>query len=871
MRSDGQEPQTPPEGTRDWRNLRKTASAAGRQPIVVAAGRRSSMAGADFKRDVLDHVIHTCARELRDAKAMDYYTALAHTVRDRLVHRWLATQRTHFERDVKRACYFSSEFLTGRSLGLCLMNMGIYDVAEALVAERGLDIGDVLESEGDPGLGNGGLGRLAACFMDSLATLELPAVGYGIRYDFGMFEQGIEDGRQIEHHDNWLQLGNPWELPRHEDAQRVRLYGRVDFRHDEKGRMRVDWVDTRTVIGLPYDSFIVGHRTDTVNTLRLWAARATRDFDLQFFNEGDYRRAVEEKIDTENISKVLYPNDQSEEGKALRLKQQYFFVACSIADIVRRYKRRHSTFDAFPEKVAIQLNDTHPSIAVAELMRVLIDDEQLDWDPAWSICERTFGYTNHTLLPEALERWPVTLFERLLPRHLMIIYEINHRFMRQVQTRWPGDADRMRRLSIIEEGARKQVRMAHLATVGSHSVNGVAALHTELIKSQLMPDFHQLWPERFNNKTNGVTPRRWVLYANPRLTRLITSRIGAEWIDRDLSHLAELSAFADDEALLDGLWQAKQDNKRDLCALVRRRTGVELPEDGLFVIQVKRIHEYKRQLLACLQIISQYLTLKRDPGADTPPRAYVFAGKAAPGYAMAKLHIKLLNDVAAVINGDPAVRGRIAMTFVPNYGVSLAQAIVPAADLSVQISTAGKEASGTSNMKFALNGALTIGTLDGANVEIRDAVGHENFFLFGLTTTDVAALWASGYDPRAYIARSPALQEALELIDSGFFSLGEPRRFKPIVDCLRGPDPFMVCADFDAYLSTEGRAAVAYRDRRDWSRRALRNIIGAARFSSDETIRRYATEIWGIKPEKTDLGSIDEAGDEEASAADETA
>jgi starch phosphorylase len=830
------------------------------RPIVVAAGKRASLQGADFKKAVLEHLIHTCAKEIRDASAMDLYYAFAHTVRDRLVHRWLATQRTHLERDVKRACYFSSEFLTGRSLGLCLMNLGLYEIAEGLAAERGFDLGAILEQEGDPGLGNGGLGRLAACFMDSLATLELPAVGYGIRYDFGMFEQGIEDGRQVERHDNWLQLGNPWELPRHEDAQKVRFYGRVEMRHDDSGRLVADWVDTRTVIGLPHDSFIVGHRTDTVNTLRLWAARATRDFDLQFFNEGDYRRAVEEKIDTENISKVLYPNDQSEEGKALRLKQQYFFVACSIADIVQRYKRRHPTFEAFPDKVAIQLNDTHPAIAVAELMRVFLDDEKLDWDYAWSLCERTFGYTNHTLMPEALERWPVKLFEKMLPRHLMLIYEINHRFMRQVQTRWPGDMDRMGRMSIFEEGdgKNKQVRMAHLATVGSHSINGVAALHTDLIKSHLMPDFHQLWPERFNNKTNGVTPRRWVLYANPRLTRLVTSRIGSEWIDRDLSQIKPLLEHADEPRLLEELWQVKQQNKRDLSALVQRRTGVELPPDAMVVIQIKRFHEYKRQLLACLQIVAHYMALKRNPGADSTPRAYIFAGKAAPGYAMAKLHIKLINDVAAVINADPEVRGRLAVVFLPNYGVSLAQALIPAADVSLQISTAGKEASGTSNMKFALNGALTVGTLDGANVEIREAVGPENFFLFGLTTPEVHALWAAGYDPRGFIARSAALGEVLDLISGGFFSLGEIDRFKPIMDNLRNHDPFLVCADFDAYVAAEARAAQAFRDPRDWSRRALFNIVGGARFSSDETVRRYANEIWHIQPEKTDLASIGE-------------
>ncbi len=794
----------------------------------------------------------------------DFYQAFAHTVRDRLVHRWLATQRTHIEQDAKRVCYLSSEFLTGRSLGLCLMNMGLYDAAETLATARGFDLHDILDCEGDPGLGNGGLGRLAACFMDSLATLELPAFGYGIRYDFGMFEQKIEGGRQVEQHDNWLHLGNAWELPRHEDAQTVRFGGRVEFHQDWDGVMRANWIDAKSVVGLPYDSFIVGHRTDTVNTLRLWAARATRDFDLQFFNEGDFRRAVEEKIDTENISKVLYPNDHSDEGKRLRLKQQYFFVACSIADIVKRFKARQG-FEAvarewvsFPDKVAIQLNDTHPAIAVAELMRVLIDEERLDWDTAWSITHRTLGYTNHTLMPEALEQWPVAMFEALLPRHLQIIYEINQRFLHEVQLRWPGDLGKLSELSIINEGGRRYVRMAHLATVGSHSVNGVAQLHTDLIKAHLMPGFHELWPERFNNKTNGVTPRRWILHANPRLTELVSSRIGSAWIDEpDLSRLHQLADHADDDKFLDALWRVKQQNKADVVALVESRTGVTLPASAMFVVQVKRIHEYKRQLLACLQIISHYLTLKREPDAPHTSRAYVFAGKAAPGYTMAKLHIRLLNDVAAVINADPAVRGRLAMAFVPNYGVTLAQTIIPSADVSLQISTAGKEASGTSNMKFALNGALTLGTLDGANVEIRDAVGHENFFLFGMTTDEVAAL-RPNYRPGDFIDASPALTQALELIESGFFSLGDRDRYKPILDSLRFHDPFMVCADFEAYVAAENRAANAYLAPRDWSRRALFNIMGGSRFSSDATIRQYANEIWGIRAVKTDLSLVND-------------
>jgi glycogen phosphorylase len=831
------------------------------RPLRKSTGAtRVGMDAAAFKRSLLDHLLYSCAKSLDEATPRDIYQALAHAVRDRLVHRWLCTQRTYEQRDAKRVYYLSSEFLVGRSLGLCLLNLGLYETAEALAAERGLDLEAVLDQEGDPGLGNGGLGRLAACFMDSLATLALPAVGYGIRYDFGIFEQRIEDGNQIELHDNWLSGGNPWELPRLEDAQIVRLGGRTEMRHDLDGRLRVDWVPARTILGVPYDSFIVGHKTDTVNTLRLWAARATRDFDLKYFNDGDFRRAVEEKIDSENISKVLYPNDQTEDGKALRLKQQYFFVACSVGDIVRRYKRVHRSFNLFPKRAAIQLNDTHPSIAIAELMRILVDEEGVEWDVAWSITEQTFGYTNHTLLPEALERWPVGLMEHLLPRHMQIIFEINQRFLRRVQTQWPGDLDRLGRMSIIEESSPKQVRMAHLATVGSHSTNGVAKLHTELMTRDLMGDFNQLWPERFNNKTNGVSPRRWVLYSNPRLTHLISSRLGNDWIDRDLRGLRAIEKLADDRPFLEALAAAKRANKRDLAVLVQRRTGIELPANAMYVVQVKRLHEYKRQLLACLQVIALYLKIKHQPELDIVPRAYLFAGKAAAGYAMAKLHIKLINDVAAVINNDPVVQGRLAVAFLPNYGVSLAQSIVPAADLSVQISTAGKEASGTSNMKFALNGALTIGTLDGANVEIRQEVGPENFFLFGLRADEVERLRASGYDPQSYIDRSPALAEALDLIESGFFSFGEPRRFRPILDSLRHTDPYMVCADFEDFMATEALAAEAYRDELDWSRRAVFNIAGASRFSSDETIRQYAHEIWGLQPVSVDLGLITPEG-----------
>jgi glycogen phosphorylase len=806
-----------------------------------------------FRKDLLDHLLYTCVKEGPDAGPVDLYRAMAHTVRDRLVQRWLSTQRTYVERDVKRVYYLSSEFLTGRSLGLCLVNLGLYGAAELLVGEMGYDLADVLEAEGDPGLGNGGLGRLAACFMDSLATLELPAVGYGIRYEFGIFEQRIEAGQQAEHTDNWLQYGNPWELPRHDRMQIVRMYGTTEMRRDASGRLVVDWVDTRAVVGIPYDSFIVGHETDNVNTLRLWSARASRDFDLYLFNEGDYLRAVEEKVEVENISKVLYPNDRTEHGKELRLKQQYFFVACSIADIISQFKLRHRDFHLLPERAAIQLNDTHPAIAVAELMRVLVDQENVDWDTAWDITQRCVAYTNHTLLPEALEKWSVGLMRKVLPRHLMIIHEINHRFMRQVSTHWPTEPSRMARMSIIEEGPVPHIRMAHLAVLGSHSVNGVARLHTELIKKDLLPDFFELFPERFNNKTNGVTPRRWLLYSNPALAQLLSDRLGPNWIDRDLALVSELARHAEDATLLDALTDIKRDNKKSLAALLLRMTGVSVDPNAMFIAQIKRIHEYKRQLLACLEVIAHYWHLKNGPPDETAtPRVYIFAGKAAAGYAIAKVHIRMLNDVAAVINGDPVTRDRLKLIFIPNYGVSLAQAIIPAIDVSLQISQAGKEASGTSNMKLALNGALTVGTLDGANVEIREAVGPENFFLFGNTVEEVKDLWRSGYDPGRYIARSPALAQALALLESGFFSLGDPERYAWVAQQLRRDDTYMVCADFDAYRASMGEAARVFQSPREWARRSLFNIVGGSTFSSDATIRAYAREIWDIVPVKAE-------------------
>jgi glycogen phosphorylase len=824
---------------------------------LAAPGARTGMDTPALRRALFDHLLYTCTKDINDATPADLYRALSHAVRDRLVHRWLATRNAYLsDGEVKLVCYLSSEFLIGRSLGLCLKNLGLEDNVSEILQEMGFDLETVLDCESDPGLGNGGLGRLAACFLDSLATLELPAMGYGIRYDYGIFKQLLKDGQQVEQRDDWLQDGSAREMPRYELSQIVNFGGRVETHTAPDGRVIVHWVETQQVIGLPYDIYVVGHQTDTVGTLRLWSARATRDFNLAVFNEGDFRRAVEQKIDSESISKVLYPNDSTDAGKLLRLQQQYFFVACSIADVIRRYKTRHATFDDLPHRIVIQLNDTHPSIAVAELMRVLVDIEGLEWDPAWELCQRTLAYTNHTLLPEALEKWPVRMFEKLLPRHLQIIYEINRRFLKIVHVRWPNDTERLQRMSLIEEGEDKQIRMAHLATVGSFSVNGVAKLHTELIKQDLLKDFYELWPGRFNNKTNGVTPRRWLLSANKPLTELITTRIGPDWMLRDFNQIRRLRDHVNDEPLLDSLWDVKRQNKLAVARLVKDRINVELDPNSMFVVQVKRIHEYKRQLLAILQVISLYIDIKRDPGLSVLPRTYIFSGKAAPGYQIAKQHIHLINDVADIINTDPTVAGRIRVAFVPNYSVSLAEVLIPGADLSVQISLAGKEASGTGNMKLTMNGALTIGTLDGANVEIRDEVGADNFFLFGLTAPEVNRLRTAGYHPNDFIEKSAPLREVVAVLERGFFSPNNPQRYAPIVHNLRHLDPFMVCVDFDAYVAAEAEAAKLYADKRTWSRKALLNIAGSARFSSDETVRQYAEEIWKIRSVPVDMSKF---------------
>ncbi len=813
-------------------------------PQVLVEDDRTGMHPVTLERAVLDHLYYTTMKDPPSATLLNVYEAVAHATRDRLVQRWIRTQRTYYEQRVKRVYYLSAEFLMGRALGSNLITLGIYDVARELLGAYGLELGDVLEEENDPGLGNGGLGRLAACFLDSMATLGIAGYGYGIRYEFGIFEQQIKSGWQVERGDAWLRYGNPWEVARPEYTVAVNMYGHTEEKLDEQGHLRVHWVDTHKLLGVPYDTPIAGYGTQTVNTLRLWRARASKEFNFEVFNDGDYRRAVESKADSETISKVLYPNDESPEGRELRLKQQYFFVCCSIHDILRRFRKTETDFDRFPDCAAIQLNDTHPAITVAELMRVLVDQEHIEWERAWEITQATTAYTNHTLLPEALECWPIGMFGKLLPRHLAIVQEINRRFLRRVQIAAPTDEAKRQRMAIVDG---EKIRMAHLAVVGSHSINGVAQLHTDLLRTHVLREFAEMFPERFNNKTNGVTPRRWLLLANRRLAAAITHRIGDGWIT-DLPQLEGLGRFVDDTELHAELAEIKRSNKVDLAEFIRERNRVEIDVDSVFDTQVKRLHQYKRQLLNCLHIISLYQAMKADPDRDWVPRTFIFGGKAAPGYAKAKLTIKLINDVAATINEDPAIRRRLRVVFVANYGVSVAERVIPATDVSEQISLAGKEASGTGNMKFMMNGALTIGTLDGANVEIREAVGPDNFFLFGMDAAQALALYESHYHSSQFIERSPRLRSALELIGSGFFSPDDPSRFADVVHDMWNEDQFMVCADFDAYVECQERVAAAYRDQPRWMRMVVQNLAHAGRFSSDRTILQYAEEIWHAKP-----------------------
>lgn len=833
------------------------------QPIVPPQefGRRADDApesiATRLRHAFLHHLFYTQGKFPALATKTDYYLALAYAVRDRLLQRWISTANEYTQRGSRTVAYFSAEFLMGPHLGNNLINLGLFDEARAAMSELGLNLDDLLYQEEEPGLGNGGLGRLAACFIDSLATLEIPAVGYGIRYEFGIFHQSLVDGWQVEKTDKWLRNGNPWELARPEWAVEIKLGGHTEQLRDEHGQLHVRWIPNRTINGIPYDTPILGYRNNTANTLRLWKAEAPEAFDLDVFNRGDYQGAVNQKIISENLSKVLYPNDEHVEGKELRLAQQYFFVSCSLQDMLRILKGQRIPLERFHEKFTAQLNDTHPAIAVAELMRLLTDENRMPWQQAWAITQATFGYTNHTLLPEALERWPLELFKRVLPRHLEIIYEINARFLDDVRRRYFGDDARVSRLSLIDESGERYVRMAHLACVGSHAINGVAALHSELLKQDVLKDFYELWPQKFSNKTNGVTPRRWLALANPRLTRLISQTIGDGWI-KDLDQLRQLEPHAEDVNFRAGWREIKRANKRDLAEIIRKRCGVAVDPASMFDVQVKRIHEYKRQHLSALHIIALYHRLKNNPNAEMTPRTFIFGGKAAPGYRMAKLMIRLITAIGDVVNRDPAVRDQLRVVFLPNFSVTNGQRIYPAADLSEQISTAGKEASGTGNMKFAMNGALTIGTMDGANIEIREQVGAENFFLFGLTAQEVAELRAGGYQPYDWYTGNPELKEVIDLIRHGFFSRGDGELFRPLVDSLLQYDPYCLFADFQAYSDAHTRASDAYRDSDQWTRMSILNSARTGLFSSDRTIREYCSDIWRVQPVSVPMLSQDD-------------
>ena len=798
---------------------------------------------------LIDNLHCLQAKLPQHASRNDWYMALAYTVRDRMLHRYISTLEVIADANIptKVVAYLSAEFLTGPHLGNSLINLGIWREAEEALARVGQDLLTLLEQEEEPGLGNGGLGRLAACYMDSLATLNVPAIGYGLRYEFGIFDQDIRDGWQVELTDKWLRFGNPWEIVQSEISFHVNLGGRTEHFRDELGQHRVRWVPDRVVKGVAYDTPVPGFGVHTTNLLRLWKAEATESFDFFAFNVGDYYGAVNEKMKSETISKVLYPNDEPEAGKQLRLAQQYFFVSCSLQDMIRLTLVQEKTLAEFHVYWAVQLNDTHPSIAVAELMRLLVDEHEMDWDQAWEITQRTCGYTNHTLLAEALEKWSLPLFARLLPRHLEIIYEINRRFLDDVRARHPGDDQLVQRLSLIDETGDKYVRMANLACVGSHAINGVAALHSELLKQTVLRDFYQVMPGKFFNVTNGVTPRRWMVLSNPKLSALITKRIGGRWISNLEEELQRLEPLATD-AGFQAEWQAvKSDNKFTLTAFVKAHTGILVDSRSLFDVQVKRLHEYKRQHLNVLYVITLYNRIKRGQTSSTP-RTVIFGGKAAPGYRMAKLIIKLINSVASVVNVDAKATDFLKVVFIPDFNVKTSHHVYPAADLSEQISTAGKEASGTGNMKFAMNGALTIGTMDGANVEIREAVGAENFFLFGLTAGQVVQLKRDGYDPRRYYESNQELREAIDLIDSGFFTNGDRTVFRPLVESLLTRDDYMLLADYQAYVDCQERVSDAYRDRTNWTRMSILNSARVGRFSSDRSIRDYCRDIWDVRP-----------------------
>ena len=777
----------------------------------------------------------------------DYYLAVALTVRDRMQHLFINSIEALAEKESRIVCYLSAEFLTGPHLFNNLINLDLYEEFAQATHETGLNLKAIISHEEEPGLGNGGLGRLAACYLDSLATLEIPAIGYGIRYEFGMFDQDFEDGWQKELSDRWLQPGNPWEVKKADMAQEVGFGGSTALYTDSAGKCHVRWSPARVVIGIPYDTPIPGYKVNTVNTLRLWSAEAPKSFDFDDFNVGDYFGAVSEKIAAENITKVLYPNDEQFQGKQLRLEQQYFFVACSLKDMIRLHLFSHDNLEDFHGYFAIQLNDTHPAVAVPELMRLLIDEYCLGWDKAWEITTRSFSYTNHTLLPEAMEKWPLDLFGALLPRHLEIIFEINQRFLDQVRLKYPGDTDIIRRLSIIDETGLRHIRMAHLACIGSHTVNGVAEIHTRLLRQRTLADFHRFWPEKIINITNGVTPRRWLLVSNPRLSELITDSIGCEWIT-DLSRLRKLEQLADDPSFRAAWRLIKQNNKREMAEYASVNQGLQLDVQAMFDVQVKRIHEYKRQHLNVLHIITLYNRIKATPSLNIFPRVFIFGGKAAPGYLMAKLMIKFINSVAEVVNRDPDMKDRLRVYFLPNYNVQTGHMIYPVSDLSEQLSLAGKEASGTGNMKFAMNGALTIGTLDGANVEIREEVGQENFFLFGLEVEDVVALQSAGYRPLDHYEQNDELRAAIDLVDAGHFSHGNRDLFKPLVTNLLYHDPYLVLADYQSYINCQERVGKAFEDNEYWTRMSILTVSRMGKFSSDRSILDYSDRVWRVKP-----------------------
>ncbi len=810
---------------------------------------RTGISVETIRRAFADNLYYGQGKFPGIATKNDYYMALALTVRDRLLARWINTVETYMKKDVRMVCYLSAEYLLGPHLGNNLVNLDIYKQVEQAVRESGLNLDELLEQEEEPGLGNGGLGRLAACYMDSLATLEIPAIGYGIRYEFGIFDQLIKDGWQVEITDKWLNYGNPWEIRRPEQTYLVKFGGHTESYQDDTGRYCVSWVPGRIVNGVAYDTPILGYRTSTANTLRLWKAEAAESFDFQAFNLGDYAGAVTEKVFSENITKVLYPNDELWQGKQLRLEQQYFFVSCSLQNIIRIQLHEGAKLETLHEKFAMQLNDTHPAIGIAELMRLLVDEHKMEWETAWHVTTNAFGYTNHTLLPEALEKWSLDLLGSLLPRHLEIIFEINRRFLDKVRASHPNDNRLLESLSIIDESGERYVRMANLACVGSHSINGVAALHTELLKKDVLKDFYVISPEKFNNKTNGVTPRRWMVLANPGLTELLNSRIGDGWI-RDLSELKGIEKFVDDKEFCSQWRKIKLALKTDLSHKIYEQQGVRVAPLSLYDVQVKRIHEYKRQHLNVLNIIHTYKQLKKDPKAISSPRTFMFGGKAAPGYVTAKLIIKLINAVGEVVNNDASIDGKLKVVFLPDYNVKFAQHVYPAADLSEQISTAGKEASGTGNMKLSMSGALTIGTLDGANIEIREEVGEDNFFLFGLTADQIYSMKAHGYRPLDFYESNRDLREVLDDLERGAFSNGDPNLFRPLVDSLKYHDPFFLLADFQSYIDCQARVDQAFSEQDHWTKMSILNVANMGKFSSDRSIREYCKDIWNTEAVK---------------------